>query len=190
VNRVEQDSDRTAAVGLVLLIETPLGLINVERTVFSSERIAGLCFGSGDYSHFTRGMSSRDELEYLYPRSRIVAAARAAGVTPIGAAYRVIGDLEGLSASAHRDKSLGYAGKTVIHPSQVDPVNAAFTPTPTEVGRARRVIAAFDAAQKEGRGATMLDGQLVELPHVVDAREILEIAEEAMVLESDGRSRS
>ena len=165
------------------LIETALGIINVERTAFSSPRIAALSFGSGDYALSTRVRVGADELEHLYPETKVMLAARAAGKMPIAPPYiQDIRDLEAVARSARRERDMGYEGKLAIHPSQIKPVNDAFTPTQEEITYARKVIEAFEAAEKEGRGAITVDGKLIEHLHVTEARRLLEIARRAGAL--------
>lgn len=107
-------------------------------------------------------------------------AARAAGKMPIGTAYyQNIADLEAVVRSARREKALGYEGKTVIHPTHVKPVNEVFTPTAEEIAFARRVIEAYESAEREGKGATTVDGRLVEHLHMREARWMLEVARKA-----------
>ena len=162
------------------LIETAIGIINVDRTAFSSPRIVALAFGSGDYALSTRVRVGADELEHLYPESRVVLAARAAGKMPIGpACIQNIRDLEAVARSARRGRALGYDGKLAIHPSHVKPTNEAFTPTQEEIAYARKLIDAFEAA---GRGAISVDGKLIEHLHVSEARWMLEVARAAGIL--------
>ena len=167
----------------MLLIETALGIINVEKTAFSSPRIVALSFSSGDYALSTRVRVGPDELEHLYPETKVMLAARAAGKMPMAPPYiQDVKDLEAVARSARRERNLGYEGKLAIHPSQVKPVNDAFTPAPEEIAYARKVIAAFEAAEKEGRGAIIVEGKLIEHLHVTEARRVLEIAQRAGVL--------
>lgn len=171
---------------LMPMIETAMGVINVERTVFASPRIVALCFGGGDYRYSTRVGSTPDEVEYLYPESKVMLAARAAGKVPIGTAFHLdISDLEALVRSARRERTLGFEGKMVIHPTHVKPVNEVFTPTREEIEHARRVINAYAAAEREGRGAIRVEGRLVEHMHAEEARRVLEIAHLAGVLQKD-----
>ncbi len=165
---------------LMPLIETALGVISVERTAFSSPRIVALAFGGGDYGLSTRARVGPDQLEYLYPMTRIMLAARAAGEIPIGTPYaQDIRDLDAVAQSARREHALGYEGKLVIHPSHIKPVNEVFTPTQEEIVYARRVIEAFEAAD---RGAITVDGRLIEHLHVTEARRLLEVARKAGAL--------
>ena len=166
---------------LLPLIETALGIINVEQTAFSSPRIAALAFGAGDYGLSTHVRISADELEYVYPKTRIMLAARAADKVPLGSPYTEnIRDLDAVARSASRERALGYEGKLVIHPSHVKPVNEAFTPTQEEIAYALKVIEAFEAA---GRGAISVDGKLIEHLHVTEARRLLEVGRRAGVLD-------
>ena len=163
------------------LIETAIGVINVERTAFSSPRIVALAFGGGDYVLSTRVRVGVDELEHLYPETKVMLAARAAGKMVIGTVYaQNIRDLEAVARSARREQALGYNGKLVIHPSHVEPVNEVFTPTREEIAYARKVIDAFEAA---GRGAITVDGKLIEHLHATEARWLLDVARAARVLE-------
>ncbi len=164
------------------LVETALGIVNVDRTVFGSARIDAVAFGGGDYVHSTRGRYTADESEYLYPRSRVLVAARAAGKMPVGTVFQRVPDIEGLYAAAHRERDLGYEGKMVIHPSHIGPVHEVFTPSAEEIDYARRVVEAYEASEREGRGATTVDGKLIEHLHADDARYVLDIARQAGAL--------
>lgn len=165
------------------LVETAMGILNVERTAFASPRIDALNFGGGDYRHSVRGRPSVEEKEYDWPETKILLAARAAGKMPIGTAfYMGISNLEAAEQSARRERHLGYEGKTAIHPSHVPVINKVFTPTEEEIDFAQRVIEGFEQAEKEGRGAITIDGRLIEHLHVTEARWTLEAARKAGVL--------
>ena len=166
-------------IGLMALIETPLGVINIDAIALASPRMNGLLFGAADYTRETRGKIAKDRLELYYPMIRLLLAARLAGITAIDTPYFDIKDSEGLERHAQQAKDMGYDGEAVIHPSQVEVVNRIFTPTEGEIGYAKRVLEAFEKAKAEGKGAVQLDGQLIENVHVAMARHILEIAERA-----------
>jgi citrate lyase beta subunit len=169
-------------VGLVLLIETPLGVINAESIALASPRVTGLSFGSGDYTVSTRGTLSDEEWELLYPRTKTLLASRAAGVDAIDTIWAKVRDLKGVERSARRGRGLGYDGKAIIHPDHVPIVNRVFSPTPEEIDHARRVIAAVAGAEAAGKGAATLDGQLIEAPHAAIAQRTLEAARRAGLL--------
>lgn len=166
---------------IMALIETAMGLINVERTVFASPRIDALAFGGGDYGLSTRIRVTPDEIAYIYPESKIMLAARAAGVMAIGTPYaQDIRDLDAVARQAKRQRDLGLDGKTVIHPTHVDIANAAFTPSAEEIAFAQKVITAYGASD---RGAISVDGKLIEHLHVSEARWALDVARQAGVIQ-------
>jgi len=165
---------------IMALIETALGIINVERTVFASPRIDALAFGGGDYGLSTRIRVTPDEIAYVYPESKIMLAARSAGVMAIGTPYaQNIRDLDAVARQAKRQRDLGLDGKTVIHPTHVDIANAAFTPSAEEIAFAQKVITAYEASDK---GAISVDGKLIEHLHVSEARWALDVARQAGVI--------
>jgi citrate lyase subunit beta/citryl-CoA lyase len=163
-------------IGLMALIETPLGVVNIDAIASASPRLNGLLFGAADYTRETRGKITPGRLELYYPMIRILLAARVAGIDAIDTPYFDIKDAEGLARQAQQAKEMGYDGKAVIHPAQTDVVNRVFTPSQEEVAYARRVVEVFERAKAEGRGATQLDGQLIENVHVVMAQRILNVA--------------
>jgi citrate lyase subunit beta/citryl-CoA lyase len=166
----------SGSVGLMALIETPLGVVNIDAIALASPRLNGLLFGAADYTRETRGKITPDRLELYYPMIRILLAARVAGIDAIDTPHFDINDMEGLARHAQKAKEMGYDGKAVIHPAQADVVNRVFTPSQEEVEYARRVVEAFERAKAEGRGATQLDGQLIENVHGVMAQRILKVA--------------
>jgi citrate lyase subunit beta/citryl-CoA lyase len=180
VNEAEKSEGLSSgSIGLIALIETPLGIINIDDIASASSRMNGLLFGAADYTRETRGRITPGRLELYYPMIRILLAARVARIDAIDTPYFAIKDTEGLVRHTQQARDMGYDGKAIIHPSQVEVVNGIFTPTMEEVTYAKRVIDAFEEAKAEGRGATQLDGQLIENVHVSMAQHILWIAEEA-----------
>jgi citrate lyase beta subunit len=163
-------------IGFLALIESPLGIINIDLIAGSSPRLKGLIFGAADFTRETHGIISVDREELYYPLMRILLAARAFGLDAIDSPYFDIKDLVGLEKHSRQAKNLGYDGKALIHPSQVEIINRVFTPTEEELTQARRVIEAFQSAQREGKGASQLDGKLIENVHVAMAERILKVA--------------
>ena len=163
------------------LIETPIGLINVERTVVASPRIDALVFGGGDYGLSTRVRVTPDELAYVYPETKIMLAARAADVMAIGTPYtHNVGDLTAVAAQAKRQRDLGLDGKAVIHPTHVTLANKAFTTSSDEIMFAQKIIASYEAS---GKGAISVDGKLIEHVHVKEAHRALVIARKAGLIQ-------
>ena len=181
--KIEEKKDLPiGSIALMPLIETPLGIVNIDEIAMSTSRLTGLLFGAGDFTKETRGQITRDRWELYYPLIRIVIAARAANIDAIDSPYFDVKDPEGCEANARQAKIIGYDGKSVIHPLQVEVVNKVFTPTPQEVEHSKKVIEAYQKAEAEGKGATQLEGQLIENVHASIARRILKTAEKAGIL--------
>jgi len=163
---------------IMVIVETPRGLIAVEQILSSSPLVTAVEFGSEDFS-LSMGIYgfNRSELATIYARSRVVAAAHAFHVDPLDEAFVDLRDVEGLRASAANARSLGFVGKGVIHPSQIDVVNQVFSPSKEEIAWARRVLDAWAEARKEGKGAFRLDEKMVDIVHVKMAERILGEAE-------------
>jgi len=173
----KQQNFSIEGVKLMALIETPLGIINIDEIAVSTPRLTGLLFGAGDFTRETRGQITRERWELYYPLIRIVIAARAANIDAVDSPYFDVKDPEGCEVNARQAKILGYDGKSAIHPSQVEVINEVFTPTPEEIDRAKKVIEVYQRAEADGKGATQLNGQLIEHVHVTISKRILKIAE-------------
>lgn len=178
----KQQNFPIGGVELMALIETPLGIINVDEIAMSTPRLTGLLFGAGDFTRETHGQITKERWELYYPLIKIVIAARAANIDAVDSPYFDVKDPEGCEVNARQGKVLGYDGKSAIHPSQVEVINKVFTPTPEEIERAKKVIELYQNAEAEGKGATQLNGQLIEHVHVTISKRILKIAERAGVL--------
>lgn len=166
-------------IELMALIETPLGILDVDRIALRSPRLTGLLFGAGDLVRETTGQITVDRKELYYPLTRILLAARAANIDAIDSPFFDVRDAQGVEREAIQAKLLGYDGKAVIHPNQVDVVNRIFTPTDNEIALAKRIIEAHEKAKSEGKGATTVDGKLVENVHAAIAERTLNIAKRA-----------
>jgi len=166
-----------ARVGLVPSIETAAGLLAAPEIARASSRVAGLMFGGEDFARDLGLPPARtgEAQELLFARSATVVAAVAARVPAYDSVWTDIRDLDGLRAQARQARNLGFTGKTLIHPSHVAIVNEAFTPTPDEIAHARRVVAAFEDALRERRGAVAVDGEMVDAPVAERARRLLDL---------------
>jgi len=170
----EQRASRMAgSVVLLPLIEQPEASGNAFAIARATPRIAGIAFGHGDFS-LAMGIKAAPSTEgvVFHARCQVVMAAKAAGITPIDNVFLDIPNVEGLIGETRQGKHLGYEGKACIHPSQVEPVNAVYTPTPEEVMYARELVAAFEQAVAEGKGAVafrgrMIDGPIAEIERIV-----------------------
>lgn len=167
------------ATRLLVAIESPLGLINAYAIAGCSPRVIGLIFGSEDYGKemglpFQRDQEARD---LLYARSAMVVAASAAHVQSVDGVWPDFTDIAGLSGFALQARRLGFSGMSLIHPGQIDAINAAFTPTPDEVDYCNQVVRAFEEATARGDGSIAFGGQLIDPPIVERAIRTLKLAE-------------
>jgi citrate lyase subunit beta/citryl-CoA lyase len=163
------------------MVETARGVLKAPELA-RVEHVAGLLFGAADFRASVRASRDADETELLLARGALVLAARAAGVLVFDTPFFDYRDEAGLERSARRARTLGFDGKAAIHPGQVAVVNRVFAPTPEEVERARAVVAALEAAAREGRGVATVDGEMVEPLHAGEARRTLDRARQAGVI--------
>lgn len=164
---------------LPIATETPASVFHLHSYAGASPRLAGITWGAEDLSSAVGAETARDEAGgftplYALARSLCVAGAAAADVPAIETVYPDFRDLDGLAAYARRGRRDGFVGMMAIHPSQVAPINAAFTPSPAELEFARKVVALFEA--NPGAGTLALDGKMLDAPHLKQARRLLERA--------------
>jgi citrate lyase subunit beta / citryl-CoA lyase len=164
-------------IELIPLVETARGVANAGAVAASGSRVKRLAFGAVDYT-LDMGIRLTDEgQELFYARSQLAVASRAAGLEgPIDTVNINLKDEARLRDDCRLARQLGFSGKLVIHPSQIAPVNEAFSPTPTEIEYAARVVQAFDKAEAAGVAAVQLDGKFIDYPVAAWARRILGIA--------------
>jgi citrate lyase beta subunit len=162
-------------VGIIALIESPLGCMNLREIAQQSPRLAGLVFGAEDYAAAAGCVRTASGHEVLTARTMVAMAAAAYGVQPIDQVFTNMQDADGLASDCRLGRELGFTGKMVIHPRQLSTVNAAFAPTPGEVEHAQRVLRAFEEAKARGAGAFSLDGKMVDAPVIKQARQILNL---------------
>jgi citrate lyase beta subunit len=172
---------RLPGTPLFLMVETARGVL-AAAALARVEGVAGLLFGAADFRASVRASREPDEAELLLARGTLVLAARAAGVEAFDTPFFDYRDEVGLERSARRARTLGFDGKTAIHPAQVAVVNRVFAPTREEAERAKVVVAALEAAAREGRGVATVDGEMVEQLHAVEARRTLALAKRAGVI--------
>jgi citrate lyase subunit beta/citryl-CoA lyase len=161
------------SIGILLMIETALGVLNAYELSRSSTRVSALCLGGEDLARDLGAVRTGEGLEIAHARAQMVLAARAAGILAIDTIWTDLTDLNGLQSEARRARQLGYSGKLIIHPAQIEPVHQAFAPTKEEIAYACRVLEAFEAAEARGDGVIALDGQMIDAPVVARAREVL-----------------
>jgi malyl-CoA/(S)-citramalyl-CoA lyase len=199
VTQIETAKKRTRRIGFEVLIETALGMANVEAIAQSSRRLEAMSFGVADYAASTRarttviGGVNRDygvltdknesgARDYYWgdqwhaAQTRMMVACRAYGLRPIDGPFGDFSDPDGYDAAAKRAAVLGYEGKWAIHPSQIELANQVFTPSDAEVTKARRIMEAMEQAARDGKGAVSLDGRLIDAASIRMAEALLATA--------------
>ncbi len=166
------------SLGICLMVETALGVLNAYAMAQASPRVRALCLGGEDLAHDLGAVRTQAGAELAHARAQMLLAARAAGALAVDTIWTDLTDPDGLLAEARQARHLGYSGKLVIHPAQIEPVHRAFTPSEEEVAHARRVLAAFEAAEARGDGILALDGRMIDAPVVARAREIVALVRE------------
>jgi malyl-CoA/(S)-citramalyl-CoA lyase len=201
VTQCEMASKRKKRIGFELIIETALGMSNVDAIAAASKRNESLHFGVADYAASTRArttniggpnplysvLTDKDESGaravhwgdmWHYAIARMVVAARAYGLRPIDGPFGDFSDPDGYKAQAYRAAVLGCEGKWAIHPGQVALANEVFSPSEAEVTKAKRILEAMEQAKREGKGAVALDGRLIDIASIRQAEVLVRKAEQ------------
>ena len=164
----------TGAIAIWAMIETPLAVVNVAAIAASG--VTCLAMGTNDLLTAMRGHALPDRRNLWAALGQTVIAGRAHGLGVIDGTYNDIADADGFTESCLQGRAFGFDGKTLIHPSQIEPCNRAFSPSADDIAQARRIIAAF--AKEPGKGAIALDGRMVERLHAQEAMRVLALAGE------------
>ncbi|NBT31847.1 MAG: CoA ester lyase [Rhodobacteraceae bacterium] len=154
------------------MMETPLAVINA-AAIAAHPRVEGFVLGTNDLAKDLNSRKAPRREPLLYALQACLMAAKAHGVIALDGVYNAFKDDEGLAEECEQGRDMGFDGKTLIHPAQVDVTNAAFAPSEAEIDLAHRQIAAFEEAEKAGQGVAVLDGRIVENLHVATARATL-----------------
>ncbi|MGE0210103.1 MAG: CoA ester lyase [Parvibaculaceae bacterium] len=201
VTQIETATKRKKKIGFELIVETALGMQNVEAIAGASKRLESLHFGVADYAASTRARTTNigganpdysvltDKAEdgsrqvhwgdmWHYALARMVVAARANGLRPVDGPFGDFSDADGYRAAAYRAAVLGCEGKWAIHPSQIALANEVMSPSEAEVTRAKRILQAMDEAAKAGKGAVSLDGRLIDYASIRQAEVLVGKAEQ------------
>jgi len=201
VTQIETAKGRKKRIGFELIVETALGMQNIEAIASASPRLESLHFGVADYAASTRARTTniggpnpdyavltdkdaagKREVHWgdmwHYAIARLVVAARANGLRPIDGPFGDFQDADGFRAQGRRAAVLGCEGKWAIHPSQIALANETFSPSEAEVKKAERILVAMEQAKKEGRGAVALDGKLIDLASIRQAQVLVEKAKQ------------
>lgn len=166
----------TANTTIWAMMETPMGILNA-AAIAAAPRMAGFVMGTNDLAKELGCRFRADRLPLQYALQTCLMAARAAGIVAVDGVYNAFKDEDGLRAECEQGRDMGFDGKTLIHPAQLEIANAVFAPDAAALDLARRQIAAFDEATARGLGVAVVDGKIVENLHIVTARQVLSRAE-------------
>jgi citrate lyase subunit beta / citryl-CoA lyase len=163
------------------MMETPLAMLNAAAIAATAKdvetRLAGFVMGTNDLAKDTRAKIMPGRAAMLPWLMTCVAAARAFGIDILDGVYNDLGNAEGFAQECAQARDMGFDGKTLIHPNQIEPCNAAFSPGADEVAQAEKIIAAFDLPENKGKGVIQLEGRMVERLHADMARRTVAIAD-------------
>lgn len=171
------------AIALLAIIESARGIVGLREIAASDPRLVALIFGAEDLAGDLGATRTSDGWEVFYGRSAVVLHAKAAGLQAIDSPYIDLADVDGLATETRAAVEMGYTGKLAIHPRQVDPIQAAFTPDAAAIERAQRLIAAHDAQQAAGAGVFEFEGKMIDMPMIRAAQTILDRARAAGLLD-------
>ena len=177
VGSLERERGMTiGGIDIIPIIETGKGIANARAIAAAGTRVKRMAFGAGDYTLDMNMEWTRGESELEHARAEMAVASRAAGLeAPVDTVWVHINDLDGIANSAKRARQLGFQGKMCIYPPQVEVVNSAFTPSDEEIAFARRVVATFEKAEREGSSSIQLDGFFIDYPIVYKAQRTLDL---------------
>jgi citrate lyase subunit beta/citryl-CoA lyase len=167
------------SVCIIASIESARGILAAHAIAASTDRVIALLFGAEDFARDLALPTEREAeaADLLYARSAVVIAAVAARKQAIDGIWPNVADAQGLRRDAAQGRRLGFSGKSLIHPGQIETVNEVFSPSEAEISYARRVVDAFEGAQTKGRGAVALDGKMLDQPIVERAQRTLQLHE-------------
>lgn len=189
LSRLEENRGIPAGqVRILAAIESASGLLAAPEIARSDERVMGLIFGAEDFA-LDLGLGTAREAEaaeLIYARSAIVVAAGAAHVASVDGVFPDLDDDKGMEEDVLRARRLGFSAKSTFNPRQVAVINRIFSPRPDEITYARKVVAAFEDAERRGDASVAVGGQLVDRPIVMRAQRLLELASSSGLIEADG----
>lgn len=186
--------DRQHRLELIVCVETALGLLNCQRLLehaataaCSRLQLAGLLFGSDDFTASIGARRTREATEVLMARQHLVVLAKAFGLQAVDMVTIDFKDEELLRRQCAEGAAMGFTGKQVIHPSQVAPTQEAFAPTPAQLDRAKRLVQEFNQHQQQGKGAFVFEGSMIDMPSVRQALNVVEADQAIHSVASSGK---
>lgn len=180
IEKVEREAGiEVGSTRIIAGMESHIGVLNAREIATASPRIVAISLGGEDYTASLRTERSKDGLELFFGRNAVLLAARAAGVQAIDTVYADTNDEEGLIEETKLIKKLGFDGKYLIHPRQIDPVNKIFTPSKKEIEYAIKVFDIIEEGRRRNKGAISLEGSMIDEPMVIRARNVMARAKAA-----------
>jgi citrate lyase subunit beta / citryl-CoA lyase len=189
VNRIKAIHKIKNPVYFMPILESALGILKAYEIAAASENNCALAIGLEDYTADIGTQRTLDGKESFFARSMLLNAAKAAGIQAIDTVFSDVNDMEGLKASVLEAKSMGFEGKGCIHPRQIQVVHKAFSPTAEEIDKAKKIVIAFEDAQKKGLGVVSLGSKMIDAPVVKRAQKVVKLAVMNGLMEEDWKEK-
>ena len=179
IEKVEREIGAEGRTRIMAAIESALGVVNAYDIAISSPRMMGIALGAEDYCANLKTQRSKEGDELRLARETIVVAARAAGIDALDTVFSNLNDMETFRREVEYIKTLGFDGKSIINPRQIEVVNEVFTPTEKDIEKAKAIVAAIKEAEKKGSGVIALNGKMIDRPVVIRAERTITLAKAA-----------
>lgn len=176
IERIEKEIGCLGRTKIMAAIESALGVVNAYSIATASKRMMGIALGAEDYCANLKTQRTPEGTELLLARETIVVAARAAGIDALDTVFSNLNDMDAFRREVELIKKLGFDGKSIINPRQIDVVNEVFTPSPKAIEKARTIIVAIKEAEKRGSGVIAVNGKMVDKPVVIRAQRTIDLA--------------
>jgi len=177
IDKALSDAGAPDDLGLWVMIEMPLAILNIREIAAAAQRsrLTGFVMGTNDLAKEFNAIATADRFAFQVPLALALAAARAYGLVAIDGVYNDIKNDEGLAAECEQGRTLGFDGKTLIHPAQLESANRVFSPDPADIAQAEAVIEAFSLAENQGKGVIKVNGKMTELLHLEQAKRLVAV---------------
>ena len=185
IERVEERLGCLGRTQIMAAIESALGVVNAYDIATASKRMMGIALGAEDYCANLKTQRSQTGDELRLARETIVVAARAAGIDALDTVYSNLNDMESFRAEVEFIKTLGFDGKSIINPRQIEVVNEVFAPKEKDIQKARTILAAIREAEARGSGVVAVNGKMVDRPVVIRAQRTIELAKASGLIDNE-----
>ena len=185
IEKVEEEIGCVGRTKIMAAIESTLGIVNAYEIAIASKRMMGIALGAEDYCANLKTQRTPEGTELLFARQQIVVAARAAGIDALDTVYSNLNDMETFRKEVELIKTLGFDGKSIINPRQIEIVNEVFAPKQKDIDKAMAVVAAIKEAEKRGSGVIAVNGKMVDRPVVIRAQRTIDLAIASGVLKKE-----